>query len=213
MLNDAIAQLRARLGTALEPIVARLRERVDPLYASGRARYQSLQPRERVLVQIAAGLVGALILYSFVYQPIAGLCGSLEARIEQRERDLADVRRLTANYRQLKIDLDAAEHNTVPGKNFSLFSVLESTLTKSVGREKIASITPAPDQKVPGGLIQYSVQLKLDNVSLPQVVDALYGVQSLTVPVTVSNLRISRRTQDTHSFDVDMTCVALGRSG
>jgi len=213
MLNDFIGPLRERLTTALEPLVAQLRERLDPLYAQARARYQSLQPRERLLVQIAAGVVGVLILYSFVYQPVVGLSSSLEDRITQRERDLADVRRLTANYQQLKLDLDAAEHNTVPEKSFSLFSVVESSLTKSVGREKIAAITPAADQKVSGGLIQYSVQLKLDNVSLAQVVDVLYGVQSLSVPVTVSSLRVARRAQDTHSFDVDMTCVALGRSG
>ena len=56
------------------------------------------------------------------------------------------------------------------------------------------------------------VDLKLTGLSLPQIVDTLYGVQSLPVPVTVSNLHIRQRTQDSYSYDVDMTCMALGRS-
>jgi hypothetical protein len=36
-------------------------------------------------------------------------------------------------------------------------------------------------------------------------------VKTLTAPVAVSNLRITRRTQDTHSFDVDITCIALAK--
>ena len=37
--------------------------------------------------------------------------------------------------------------------------------------------------------------------------------RTLPMPVGIANLRIQRRMQNTHSFDVDLTCVALGRSG
>jgi hypothetical protein len=106
----------------------------------------------------------------------------------------------------------AAEKRTVPKSgDFSLFSVVEQSLTKSIGHEKIASITPA-DKPVPGGYQQYTIDLKLSGLSLSQIVDALYGVQTLSVPVTVSNLHIRQRTPDTHSYDVDMTCAALGKN-
>jgi hypothetical protein len=98
------------------------------------------------------------------------------------------------------------------GKDFSLFSVVEASFSKSLGHEKIASITPQADRKLPDGLVQYSVQLKLNDVSLAQIVDALYAVRTLPMPVGIGNLRIQRRMQNTHSFDVDLTCVALGRS-
>jgi len=82
-------------------------------------------------------------------------------------------------------------------------------MTKSVGRDKIGSITPGSDRKLADGFTEYSVQLKLANVNLAQLVDALYGINSLTMPIGVSTIRIQRRTQDTHSYDVDLTCVAL----
>ncbi len=214
MIQEWIERLVARAQEFLAPYLRRAGARFDPLYAQWRARYLKLEPRERILVQIAAGLVGVLLAYNLIYRPITGIPGALRTRVEQRERDLADVRRMTASYQQLKSDLGAAEGAAVPaGKDFSLFSEVESTLTKSIGREKIASITPSTDRKLSEGLTQYSVELKLSNLSLAQVVDTLHGIRSLSVPVSVASLRIQRRSQDSHTYDVDMTCVALGKNG
>ncbi len=213
MLREWIDNLRARAMDLLRPYLKQAATRVDPLIAQARGRYQKLEPRERILVQIAGGLVGVFLIYNLIYMPIVGLSSGLQSKIVQRQQDLAEVRRLAATYAQLKANLAAAERRTVPlGKDFSLFSVVEASLTKSVGRQKIGSITPGSDRKLADGFTEYSVQLKLDNVNLAQLVDALYGINSLSMPIGVSNLRIQRRTQDTRSYDVDLTCVALAKN-
>jgi type II secretory pathway component PulM len=207
-------QVVSRAGPVISPYARQVRARVDPYIEQGRARYQKLEPRERVLVQIAAVLVGALIVYNFVYLPIIGIGTSLQDKIAERQHDLVDVRRLVATYSALKTDVATAERRTVPlSRDFSLFSVIEGAMTKSVGHDKIASIAPGTDRKVSDNFTEYSVQLKLNNVSLQQVVDALYSISNLPVPVGVDNLHIARRTPDTHSFDVDLECVALARNG
>ena len=214
MLREWFENLRARVMDLLRPYLKLAFARIDPLIAQGRSRYEKLEQRERILVQIAAGLLGILLAYNLIYSPIVDLGSGLEDKITQRQRDLAEVRKLAGTYAQLKADLASAEKRTVPlGKDFSLFSVVESSMTKSVGRAKIGSITPGADKKLSDGFTEYSVQLKLANVSLAQVVDALYGINSLSMPVGVSNIRIQRRTQDTHSYDVDLTCVALAKNG
>ena len=213
MLREWLANLRTLLMDRLRPYLKWAATWIDPYIAQGRSRYEKLETRERILVQIAAGLLGIVLAYNLIYSPIVDLGSGLEGKIEQRQRDLAEVRRLAGTYAQLKADLSSAEKRTVPlGKDFSLFSVVEASMTKSVGREKIGSITPGSDRKLSDGFTEYSVQLKLANVSLGQLVDALYGINSLGVPVGVSNIRIQRRTQDTHSYDVDLTCVALAKN-
>jgi type II secretory pathway component PulM len=213
MLREWIESLRARVMDLIRPYLKLAAERVDPLIAQGRSRYEKLEPRERILVQVAAGLLGIVLLYNLVYSPIVDLSSGLGDKIVQRQRDLAEVRHLAATYAQLKTDLANAEKHTVPlGKDFSLFSIVESSMTKSVGRDKIGSITPGSDRKLSDGFTEYSVVLKLDNVSLGQLVDALYGINSMAMPIGVSNIRIQRRTQDTHSYDVDLTCVALAKN-
>ena len=213
MFRDWFDNLRARLMDLLGPILKQGAARVDPILGQARGRYQKLEPRERVLVQIAAALIGVFLIYNLVYMPIVDLSSGLEDKIAQRQQDLTDIRRLAGTYAQLKADLAKAEQHTVPlGKDFSLFSVVEASMTKSVGREKIGSITPGSDRKLTEGFTEYSVQLKLDNVNLSQLVDALYDINSLPMPIGVSNIRIQRRTQDTHSYDVDLTCVALAKN-
>jgi type II secretory pathway component PulM len=213
MLRDYLERIREAISEAVGPQIRRVRNEIDPYIAQARARYQKLEKRERLLVRIAGALLGAFLAYSLIVSPIIDYVGGLDERIAAREHDLAGIQRLVSNYSALKEDLNEAQHNTVPSsKDFSLFSVVEASFSKSVGHDKIASITPAADRKLPDGLVQYSVQLKLNDVSLAQVVDALYAVRTLPVPVGIANLRIERRTQNTHSFDVDLTCVALGHN-
>ncbi|MGD0119807.1 MAG: type II secretion system protein GspM [Candidatus Binatus sp.] len=213
MFRDWFDNLRERVMDLLRPMLKQAATRVDPILGQARGRYQKLEPRERVLVQIAAALIGVFLIYNLVYMPIVDLSSGLEDKIAQRQQDLTDIRRLAGTYAQLKADLAKAEQHTVPlGRDFSLFSVVEASMTKSVGREKIGSITPGSDRKLTDGFTEYSVQLKLDNVNLSQLVDALYDINSLPMPIGVSNIRIQRRTQDTHSYDVDLTCVALAKN-
>ncbi len=157
-------------------------------------------------------VLGVVVFYNFIFTPIAGLGGGIGDRVTARERQLAIVRSMMRSYNRLKVELAATEKRTVPSKDFSLFSVIEQSLTKSVGRDKIGSITPS-DHPVPGGYQQYTIDLKLAGLNLAQIVDVLDGVQTLPMPVTVSNLHVRQRDKDTHSYDVDMTCMALGRNG
>lgn len=215
--------LRQMLGKLLDPVMAavaafwstlnaRLSAALAPLLNAMRAHYRKLEPREQLLVRVAAAVVGIFLVYSLIYMPIRTGLADLNDTIGQRQHDVVEVARLMHRYQRLRVDMLTMRKRTVPAdSDFSLFSVVESSLTKRPGKDKIASITPS-DKKIPGGLTQYAVELKLNNLSLAQVVDTLYGLSGLKVPVTVSSLHISRRTQDPHTFDVDMTCIALGRN-
>jgi type II secretory pathway component PulM len=213
MLKEWLENLRARTMDLLRPRLKQAATLIDPYIAQARGRYQKLEPRERILVQVAGGLVAIFLAYNMVYLPIVDLSSGLESKIAQRQQDLVEVRRLAGTYAQLKANLAKAEKRTVPmGKDFSLFSAVEASMTKSVGRDKIGSIAPGSDRKLADGFTEYSVQLKLANVNLAQLVDALYGINTLPMPIGISTIRIQRRTQDTHSYDVDLTCVALAKN-
>ncbi len=50
-------------------------------------------------------------------------------------------------------------------------------------------------------------------MSLPEIVNTLYGIDTLPVPVLISDLHIKRGQLVTNAFDVQMTCVAIGKNG
>jgi hypothetical protein len=213
LIGASLGTIGARLSAVLRDGTARVRTALAPTIAAARGRYQKLEPRERVLVQIASALVALFIVFNLIYLPIQGALVGLGGRVQERQHDAVEVARMMRAYQRLRVDLATMRTRTVAASgDFSLFSVVEQALTRAPGKDKIGSITPA-EKTLPGGMTQYSVELKLNALSLPQVVDTLYGLSALNVPVTVSTLHVTRRSQDQHTFDVEMTCVALGRNG
>ena len=211
--RERMRAISARLAPVFGAAGARLRAALAPALAAAHAPYQKLEARERLLVQIAGVILALFVAFNFVVLPIQGAIGGLGDRIQARRQDAVDVAHLMRAYQRLHVDLATMRSRTVAKSgDFSLFSVVEQALTRAPGKDKIGSITPA-DKTLPGGMKQYAVELKLNGVSLPQVVDTLHGLGAMNVPVTVSTLHIARRSQDPHTFDVEMTCVALGRSG
>lgn len=212
LLMVPLRALVERARTAFEPIVKRVGETIGPAWNTGRTWYNARESREKRLIQILGAVVAVLLAYNIVYMSAVDISEGLHDRVARRRMELLQVRSMMRTWTQLGAEMAAAEKRTIPKSgDFSLFSVVEQSLTKSIGHEKIASITPA-DKPVPGGYTQFTIDLKLSGLSLAQIVDALYDVQTQTVPVTVSNLHIRQRTPDTHSYDVDMTCAALGKN-
>ncbi|HEY2663335.1 MAG TPA: type II secretion system protein GspM [Candidatus Binataceae bacterium] len=202
------ALFRGRLAEYSDPIRRRLR----PTYGQLRARYAKLEPRERLLVGIAAGLLGVFFFYNLIYLPFVNYREAIATEIADKQFELQTVHKQALDYARLKTRLSLAERRTVAGgKDFSLFSVLEGPLSREVGRERIVSITPS-QRNVSGDLIQYTLALKLAGVNLDQIVDALYGMNTVDVPLTVTSLSVKKSTQNPHSFDVDLTCAALGKN-
>jgi len=183
-----------------------------PYWQRAVAWYEKREPREKLLLRVLGAVVGILFVYDVVYLPARGLRETLAERAAARQRDLVQLSGMVRTYERLQSELAASQERTVPGgKDPALFSVLETTLTNSVGRAKIGSITPG-EHPVPGGFEQYTVDVKLNEVALPQIVDTLYSLSALRVPITISNFQIRQHEREGHSYDVDLTCMALGKS-
>jgi type II secretory pathway component PulM len=212
MSGQAVARL-ADLTDPLRPYYDRAVAAARPAWDNARAYYEHREPREKLLLRIAGTLIGVFLLYAMIYLPIVGWRDSVTDAVSQRRQDLIDVRKLMVTYNRLQTELAAAQQRTVPNpKTFSLFSILEQTLTRSITRDHIGSITPS-DHEVAGGFRQYTVDVKLSAITLDQVVDVLYGIQTLPNPVAVSSLQLREDVRNSHSFDADMTCVALAKDG
>jgi hypothetical protein len=201
-----------RVNTIAERESDRVGRLIAPAWQTAHGWYSKREQREKLLLRIFGMVLGVIVLYNFIYLPFVDLGEGLGDRVAARQQQLAEVRTMMRSYERFKVELAMTEKRTVRSQDFSLFSIIEQSLTKSVGRDKISSIGPS-DRPVPGGFQQFTVDLKLAGLSLGQIVAMLYSVQTLPMPATVSNLHVRQRTQDPHSYDVDMTCMSLGRNG
>src|SRR6202453_333693 len=118
--------MEERLSAIWNAGTARVRTAAAPTVAAARGRYQKLERRERILVQIAGTLVALFLVFDLIYLPIQNAIGGLGDRIEERQHDKIDVAHMMRTYQRLRIDLATMRARTVPSSgDFSLFSVVE----------------------------------------------------------------------------------------
>jgi len=209
-----LAELRERLLEILRPLVERATALLMPYVVQARARYSKLDRRERLLVTVGAGFLALILAYEIIYLPITDFGTGVRDQIADRQREIAQVQGAVRTYLRLKARLADARNRTAPDSpDFSLFSIVETALTQSVGRDKLISVTPTADRKLSDQVVLHSVDLQLANLNLKQVVDALYSLRTVNIPIIVADLHIKRRQESSRLYDVDMTCTAVGKNG
>src|ERR1700739_153047 len=125
LIDESIGAISARLSPILRNGIDRASTALAPTIAATRARYQKLEPRERVLVQIAGALIGLFIVFNLVYLPIQDAIGGLGDRIQERQHDAVEVARMMRTYQRLRVDLATMRTRTVAASgDFSLFAAV-----------------------------------------------------------------------------------------
>ena len=208
------AELQARLSLLLR-LLGRLADAagLERLRQAAVRAYRRLEPRERLLVRMAGLLLAALCAYVFVYQPLQDLIDGSGQAVAARKAELLEVEAMARTVKSLDRQLKAANRRIrASGASFSLPALVERAASSSVGHERIASITPS-NRSLSGALIQYSVTLKLTRVSLVQVVDLLYALNRLSLPLAFPSLHMAARADDPYAYDVDLTCSAVASKG
>jgi hypothetical protein len=153
-----------------------------------RDRYYSLNSREKWAVQLAALAVLCFFVIQFVLFPLNDRAKRLESSIRTKERDLSELKAIVAQYKRLP------KPGTVGGKgeeSFNLFSALEKQAAKNDLMSKVEYMRP-------GGLQLDStheekwVELKLNRVTLKEMIAILHSLESLGQGVYVKRLSVRK---------------------
>jgi type II secretory pathway component PulM len=173
--------------------------------------YNRLAPRERVLVGVAAVTVLAISLYSFVWDPLQTSREQLTRRITAKEKDLSEIQRQRDVYLDVERRLEAnrAGFST---DTFNLFAYLQGEISQAVSKEHIISMNPS-SKNIGSDYQEEMVEIKLQQLSLPQIVDLVYRVEKGEHPLRFSRLQIKKRINDIWNFDVAATVSLLKATG
>jgi hypothetical protein len=146
-------------------------------------------PRERRLLAVAAGLAAASglgVLTLGVRDDLA----ALRARVAAHERELEQVRRLAGRLRQ------AAGPGPVAG--VPLLTRLEAAAGETVGRERIAGLTPDGEGRV---------TLQVTGAPLDSVVRLLHALEAGAPPIPVTRFELRKEVDDPARFDATLEVV------
>jgi len=173
---------------------------------------QRLSARERNLLGVAVAAAAVIAFYTLVWEPLAEAKEKVERQIRVKQQELVEIQDLRTRYMELLNRLDASKKIIDPANfdvNFSLFPHIESTVGKVLGgRDKIRSMSPKI-KAINDAYVEEAVELKLDGISLTELVEMMYSIEKGEQPLRFSRLQIKKRRRDPHQFDVTATVSML----
>jgi hypothetical protein len=172
--------------------------------------YARLAPRERLLLGVAAVSVLLISLYSFVWDPLQTSRTQLTNRIAKKERELEAIQKKRDEYLEKVRRLEASQ-SSIPEldpKFPGLFAYLQTTVAQAVPHERIVSMNPS-SKNIGTDFQEELVEIRLSQVSLPQLVDMMYRVELGEPPLRFSRLAVKKRANDIRNFDVTATVSLL----
>lgn len=165
-----------------------------------------LSLRERQCVGVAGLVLGGLLLYVLVIDPLWELHTQLHARVAAKERELEEMVALHQTYQTLRREVERTR--LLSETSASPFAFLEGLATGTVGREKVVAINPA-GRETRNGMHQETIELRLKGVSLREFVELLYKIESAGIALRTVQVSMKKAYKDPYSFDVALTHVAL----
>ncbi len=179
------------------------------LKITGKTGLNKLEKREK-----RVALAGVIFLVCFVFfhiavSPLIKARQQVQKTLIQKKEDLITIHRLQDEYRKLQtqaVDIQDKLQKRAP--SFSLFSFIEEQATKAKVKQQINSMTPSTSEGE-GPLQESRVDLKLERISLLQLVDFLKQVESPDNVVVIKRLSIQENSKEEGALDAVMQIITF----
>jgi Tfp pilus assembly protein PilO len=159
--------------------------------------------RERAMLMIGVLVVAGFGLWGLAKIPVWYLdqMKTLDRLIQQKRQDRLTLAQLRQEYAGLRQQINAVESRIAKDRGFSLLSHLETLATNQAVRPNIAYMRPQPPTDV-DRYREVGVEIKVDNVTLEQIVRLLSSLETSPYLIKVKNLRLRTRFADPRFLDV-----------
>jgi general secretion pathway protein M len=166
-----------------------------------------LTAREKVVV--VSGLIVLILLLGWfaLLNPYVKAMESLDRKNTAHRHSLLKVEKMRDQINQLRHQL-ATVGNRKKGKSRPLFSVVENLTEQTGVREQLLSMRPQP-ATVQGKFRQQLVEIRLEKLSLTQLVKLLHAIEYRSGGVQVKSMRVKPRFEDRSVLDVSMVLMSL----
>ena len=173
-----------------------------------------LSQRERLMLAAGALVCIFTAVYLLAISPYQQAMAHLDAQIASRRRQLHQVRELQQQCQQQRRRMVALRGAGVAsgGENFALFPFIENQVVTIVGRDNLTSMRPLA-RISHDGVEEEMLEVKIEKISLAQLVHLLRNIDAVSAPVRVKNLRLQTRYDNSALLDAALqVAVYHGRA-
>jgi general secretion pathway protein M len=171
-----------------------------------------ISQRDRLFLLIGGIFVFFFLLLQFGVFPLMDSRAKMKKGIVQRENALVEMKELQAQYRKLHNQANSlVDQLGRRDSGFSLFSFLEQSATKTDVKKNIAYMKPS-ELADEGPFKEIYVEMKLQSITLKQLVSFLQLVESPENIVALKRLSIQENKKEKDTLDVILQVVSLDRN-
>ncbi|MDO9042190.1 MAG: type II secretion system protein GspM [Desulfocapsaceae bacterium] len=175
----------------------------------GKTGFNKLEKREKSVVVVGAIFLVCFALFHFTVSPLLQARQQTQKALIQKKEDIKKIRQLQEEYRHRQnqaVNIQNRLQKRSP--SFTLFSFIEERATKAKVKQQINSMTPSTSEG-DGPLQEARVDLKLEKISLPQLVDFLQQIESTDDVVAIKRISIQENSKEEGLLDVVMQIITF----
>jgi type II secretory pathway component PulM len=173
-----------------------------------RAWFEGLARREKMLVSVAGGATGLVLLFVLVTQPLLNARTAAAERAEAAQLQYEAVRQVKQRFDEVSGRLTSVEQRIASGPQGNLLATLQDLASRSA--VKLDSIEPRTAPPAPP-YRETKLQVTLGNASLPQVVRFLHEIENAPQVMSVKSLRVRMRPDQPGMLEVTFTVSSFER--
>jgi hypothetical protein len=169
-----------------------------------------LASRERTLLSISVPVAIAVVIYTLAFAPHLDSLNSLKRILPEKRRELEQVQRIAQEQKATELEIAALKEGIEKrGKGFDLGGFVSSTASALKLKER-CQVELVPQRPKAGvAYIPSSVKVSLEGVTLKELTDFLYRVETTGTLLNVDTIEISLPTSGKKGVQVEMTISTL----
>ena len=160
-----------------------------------------LQRREKRVLAVGLLFVIGFLVVHFCLLPYIDARNSLADSLKRKEADLVDIQLLKREYLELKSRQGDIENRLMKRTaGFSLFSFLEEQAAAVKVKDRVTYMKPSSNM-IEEGFNESIVEMKIETITLQQLVDFLVKIESEKMVVVVQRISIQENSRENGMLD------------
>jgi general secretion pathway protein M len=158
------------------------------------AKFNKLNKRERYAIMLGIGIAVIFIVVQFIVEPIINRTKQKNRMLQTKTMMLEQMRQWQAEYGTLtqKANVSKSRFRNRP-KGFTLFSFMDRLAEKSGVKDRIIYMKPTKKIQRNSPYKLSRVEMKLEAVTLEQLTNYLYSVETSQNMVDIKKISISKK--------------------
>ena len=174
-------------------------------------RWQHFSPRERIIVSVGGAMVAAALVFLLIVDPLLASIDKLDRQAKRKAKDSQELALVAQEYLLKQARIARLEQRMPsPPAQFSLLAFMEEATTTAQIRDRIVGMQPQAPITVQG-YQETSVDLRLDGVTLPQLLALLVAIEQAPYDVQVRHLQMKPKYDNPVNLDATLKIVTYAK--